>query len=228
MQASRPRFAETFSRYYVGQFVEKRLLGGKFVLLSRLLTAGGFLFENGAVLGRAFRDRFADFAVPFAALPGRSAAIEFVLEQGRLMTDVSVVANTVQELFFMHEMHENAPSLPLSGWAMWHLGSARKKVDEDFALKMGLVYGLRGAGFGAQWPDEVERLYVGSYANVDAELWSEAHAAGLGIPPEPDEYVPIGEREREAVEGFAEFCREFWPEYLAPLDFARWVTRPQT
>lgn len=212
-----PKFATLLAAHYIERYIEKPLIGARFIRLSRLLTVGGFLFENGAVLGRAFRDRFDSFLVPFLTQAGRPEAAEWVIQQGESVGVVAPVANTVNELFMIHEMRISDPSLPPQDWSRWFMGSGKQKLNLDFALQMGGLYGARGAGFGAQFPDRFEELYNNSYGNIDPNEWREAHEAGLAIPVEPDKFVPLHEREQEAVSGFAEFCESLYPEYASGL-----------
>ncbi|MDO8616541.1 MAG: hypothetical protein Q7T33_12535 [Dehalococcoidia bacterium] len=198
--------------------VEKRLLGAKFVRVGPLITVGAFLFETGAILGHAFRDRLDVFAEPFGSEPGKGANVcAFMRKEGRALGDLAKTANTLHALVMMHEMRTADPTRPPSQWMEWFLASSTERAPLDFALAMGVVHGCRGAGFAAEFPNRLEELYKNSYSNQNPHAWREAFKYGVVDTSEPPKFIPFEEREQEAVAQFTEFCKEFHPGFLEPL-----------
>jgi hypothetical protein len=173
------------------------------------------------MLGHALRDRLDTFVVPFSAEEGRPEAVDFLRSQGASVARVLQSATTINELFIMHEMLVAEPGRPSNEWAQWLMAQGDEAVPVDFAAQMTPVFGARGAGFGALFPGDLERLYAGSYGNVDVAAWKQGHAAGLDIPAEPPHFPSFVTKRQETVEGFKDFCAQIFPELLQPLRLAR-------
>jgi hypothetical protein len=215
--ATRPTFASLSAKHFLDPQVEKRLFGGKFVRLGPLLSVGVFLFQNGAVLGHAFRGCFDVFVVPFSAEPNRPEAVEWIRHKGHTVAAAAETASTINELVMINEMWKDDLTRPPSAWSEWFMARRDKRVAAEFAMQVGMLYGIVGAGFGAEFPKHLEELYANSYGKLDPDTWHEAHKYGAVDTPEPPQYVPFQERQQEAVAEFAEFCTQFYPEVLVPL-----------
>lgn len=214
----RSRFSQVLAEHYLRGYVQKRLLGGSYIQLGHLLSVGGFLFEMGGILGRAFRDKLADFAEAYTGEEGRGHdAATFIQEQGQRVVARAPEARTITELFMISEMRTDEPDRSAEEWAIWNLGVAGQKLKIKVVGQLSVLYGIRGAGVGSVYPELFEELYVNSYANMDENDWSRAKSAGLDVPEEPPAYIPLAERERETVEGFLEFCQEFHPQIVDRL-----------
>ena len=212
------RFNTALVAEYLGRMVEKRFLGGKFVRVGPMLTVGVFLFEMGAILGYAFRDRVDAFALPFFAKDDRPDAVEYMRDLGRNARAATLAeAKTLNELVMVWGMRQEDASLPHEHWPQWFMARSNEKLDVEEAFETSLVFGVAGAGFGAEFPDAFEALYANSYTPDDPETWREAHKYGVVDTAEQPELVPLEDRVREAREGFAEFCQEYFPQLIEPL-----------
>lgn len=215
----RPRFANLLAEYHLRPHFKKKLLGGQYVNVGPLLSVGGFLFEEGAILGRAFRSKLEIFAFPYCGQePGDQELAKYIREEGRNVRKLAHEAKTLHELFMMHEMEVVSSSLPRHEWGKWFVDHAAEKVSIESVAEMSQMHSIYGAGFGSEFPELTEALYVKTYRERDEAGWRRAREAGLDIPAEQAELVPLEEREREAVTGFTEFCQDFFPELLDSLD----------
>ncbi len=212
------RFNTALVAEYLGRMVEKKFLGGKFVRVGPMLTVGVFLFEMGAILGYAFRDRLQVFALPFAAKDDGPDAVERMSALGKKAYAASrPEAKTLNELVMVWQMRQEDASLPHEHWPQWFMAQGNEKLDVEVAFQTSVMFGVAGAGFGAEFPDAFEALYAKSYASDDPETWREAHKYGVVDTAEQPELVPLGDRVTEAKEGFAEFCQEYFPQLMEPL-----------
>ena len=212
-----PKFAELVAAESLLPQVEKGLLRGKFIKRGRLLSVGGFLFESGAILGHAFRHRFDVFVTPYYSEPGRPEAIEFAREEGRRVADLAPEASTLVELFMISEMRKDDRTRSADTWSQWLASRAQEKLQVDYAIELGTMYQTLGAGYATQLPERLEDLYRKSYSEIDQGDWHKAFELGVVSSPTPPEYVPLEEREQEAVDSFAEFCGKFYPDLLLSL-----------
>src|ERR1700694_1027136 len=120
MPDARPRFVYALAQQFLSpQIKRKGLLGRKVVPFGPLLSVGGFLFETGAMLGHAFRDRLDAFVVPFSAQEDGPDAADFLRSQGASVARALQSATTINELFMMHEMLVAEPRRPSNEWAQW-------------------------------------------------------------------------------------------------------------
>jgi hypothetical protein len=215
---NRPKFAIGVAQPYLAAQVEKKLLGGKFIRLSRLLTTGGFLFETGAVLGLAFHDCIDKFVVAYSCDdPNQRSGLPFIQEEGNRIAAVADRVSTINELFITYAMLQDDPSQQKSSWSEWLVARGNEKIPLEPAGALSMMFGSRGVGFALRAPDRFQELYVSSYANQDRRSWAEAYKHGAVNTPEPPEFVPLSERQEDAVAEFADFCRQFYPELLTPL-----------
>lgn len=220
------KFTMMLAQHYVGQQVEAKGLISKrkFVRMGPLIMTGAFLFETGAVLGRAMRDRLATFTYPFCSTtPDNAELADFIRRQGQAVASAAPEVNTIHELVFISEMRKADPTLPAEQWSAWLLANGDAEVTVDLAGQMGLMYQSSGAGFGAEFPDRFEELYANSYARQDPADWKRMHEAGLDIPSEQDGFVPLDARTKNDLNMFAEYCAEFYPEYVAQLGLQEYV-----
>lgn len=222
------KFTWMLAKHYLGMQVETKGLISrrKFVRLGPLISVGGFLFETGAVLGRAMHDRLLTFIYPYCSeTPDNAQLVDFMRREGQKMATRGEGASTITELVGISEMRKMDPTLPVEQWSTWWLANADSELTVDFAGQMGLMFALNGAGFGAEFPGRFEELYINSYGRIDREMWQEGAAAGLNIPAEPPEFVPLGTRTENDLAIFADYCAEFYPDYVPKLGLQQYVGR---
>ena len=220
---SRPKFATFIAELYLRPEIKRRwLVGPKFICFDGLLERGYPLFSHGAMLGRAFRDRFDIFAVPYMTQPDSPEAVESLRGQGASVALVEQYTDTAYELFILHEMSLDDPTQEPDTWPQWLMTHAQARLPAQTGVMMGVMFGARGAAFGSQFPARFEELYMNQYntcAKIDPADYERAREAGLDIPPTLDEaLIPtLDEAQQGYVSDFAEFCAKFYPEYLAAL-----------
>jgi len=217
----RPKFAHAMAQEFLTGAVQKRRLTKKFIRLGPLLRTSGFLFESNAILGRSFRDRAESFALPFFAKDDTELgdATDFMRSLGRKIAETAPHASTIWQVVIMRAMADQGVqplSIPLAQ-TQWLLSRSHERQPLDDALTVGVLFAIRGAGFGMEFPKRLEELYSRSYAKGDPELWNSAFKYGVVDGPEQPEPVPIEEREQAHRADFAEFCSQFYPELLGPL-----------
>ena len=222
------KFTLALAQHYMGMQVETKGLISKrkFVRIGPLISTGTFLFETGAVLGRAMRDRLATFAYPFCGTtPENSELAGFIRSQGQAIASAAPEASTIHELIFISEMRKADPSLPAEQWNAWLLANGDAEVAEELVVGMSLMFQSSGAGFGAEFPEKFEEMFANTYKVDDPELWREAAVAGLDVPSEPPDFVSLEERTKTDLGMFAEYCAEFYPDYVGKLGLGQYVGR---
>ena len=223
------KFASMLGNHHLKRQVEKKGLLSKrqFVRFGPLLTVGAFLFETGAVLGRAMRDRLVTFAYPlYGAEPDYEPLADFIREAGRKVALRGSDASAIHELAVISEMLELDSNLRADEWATWMMEKGNQEISLEMASERCVLFCIRGVGFGVEFPKRFEQLYVDSYTHSasDRERWKEASERGLDIPSEPDEFVPLETRTLNDLTMFAEYCAEFYPDYVEKLGLSGYVS----
>lgn len=222
------KFTMMLSGLYIGRQVETKGIFSKrkFVRLGPLITTGAFLFETGAVLGRAMRDRLPTFAYPFcSATPENVELADFMRRQGQAVASAAPEATTIFELIVISEMRKAEPNRSGEQWNEWFFANGDSELTVDFAGQMGALFQSGGAGYGAEFPEKFEQLFASSYKVDDPELWREAAKAGLDVPPEPPDFDTLETRTKNDLAMFAEYCAEFYPDYVKKLGLGDFVTK---
>lgn len=190
---SRPRFAEMLTAEFMGRQVEKRLMGKSFVRVAPMLSVCAFLFEQGAVLGSAYRDRLQTFIVPFCSAVDNDLSSLLANEAQRLASVVSEV-ESAHQLCVVDAMRKENPSASTDQWASWLLSKAEERTTPEEAFRLGVIHAVMGAGFGAHYSEQYRALYDATY-------------------PE----YPFEQRLAEANSDFADLCRAYFPEVMNDL-----------
>jgi hypothetical protein len=214
---NRPRFLGLLTTHFMGMQAEKKLLGREFVRNGPMLTVGSFLFETGAILGGAFKDRLYTFLIPFCAKPSHNMLDEFLPGNAKRIAASRKGVETINELFMVSEMRRQQPGALASAWSTWMLGQSDKRMSPQEARAMAAMCGTWGAGYGAYYTQEFADLYLASYGSIDLESWHRLYKAGVGTEPEPPPFVPLEDRQKEAVTEFSDFVREHYPELVSEL-----------
>jgi hypothetical protein len=189
----RPTFAEALTAHFMGMQVEKKLLGKKFVRGAQMLSVCAFLFEQGAVLGSACRDRFQTFLVPF--WPDIDTEIRTLLEQeAQRLVSLIHEMKSLHQLCVVDVMRGENPEASADLWAEWLLTKVDVRFAPEEAFRRGNIFAAVGAGFGAYYPAEFEALYAASYPSY-----------------------PIEQRRAEVNVDFREFCSAYYPGLLNDL-----------
>lgn len=183
----------------------------------RFLTAGLWLYQTGAVLGRAHRDRLETLAKMFSDYPGREREASDWLRDlaAKRIDNYSREPESFFDFFMTTEYEKAGVSWPPAS------PDAIKRVDnEKIPLEQAgdtlNLLGLEGIGFGARFPELTERMWKQTYEIFDLEAWDRARRYGVDVPEEPTP-LPLEQREREVLAEVAVYATEHFPELVEPL-----------
>lgn len=223
----------------VNKVAKKRLLGGPYIPFSDFCTVLCFMYESGAILGRARRDKLS-ILVKMLEAPGTRKALTkalLMLQGGtieilrneakkRLDTFRSEVGKEPDTFFEFIQLRELERTIGLSlndALKAYSGGDKRimKALDDKVPLKEAephiKIFGLEGIGFGNSFPQLTERMYRNLHENIDMHVWSDARAHGLAIPEKPTQ-MTLEEQEEQILQMVAAYTSEYYPELLDPLD----------
>jgi hypothetical protein len=200
----------------VPRLAEKGLFGRVYIRFGRLLIAGLWLYQTGAVLGRARRDRLETLAKMFSD-PGREREASNWL-QDLAAKRIDKYGREPESFFdfFMTTGYEKAGVSwpPASLDAIKRVDNEKIPLEQtDGTLKM---FVLEGIGFGAKFPELTERMWKQTYETFDLEAWDTARRYGLDVPEEPTP-LPLEQREQEVLAEVAVYATEHFPELVEPL-----------
>ena len=220
------KFGSFMAHLYLGKQIETKgfISRRKIIRIGPLITTAGFLFETGAVLGRAMRDRLEILAYPFSGTePDAHELAEVMRNEGREIAKMGNGATTVQEFTLITMMRQSQPTASLDDMGAWMLAHGNKEVSLEQAMESTLMLEIDGVCFGSEFPDRFEELYINSYGRPDPERWQFWVQAGLNIPDEPPEFVPLDVRTEQDLTLFANYCAEFYPDYVTKLGLQQYI-----
>jgi len=206
-----------------------RLFGEPYIPFGAFLFVCSFLYENGAILGRARSDKLTILAKLFPADPGKEEIFINELQnvaQERLneyKREFEKEPSSFLDIFYLLELKKVGLSL-----ADTNLKTIRKATEEKYSLKQAEPYikmfGLEGIGFGSSFPELTEKMYRKGHENINMDVWSEARAHGLAIPEKPT-IISLEEQEEIVLQMVAAYTSEYYPELLDPLDLRGYVEK---
>ena len=200
------------------QMIGTRLFGGPYLLFSQVLTVSLFLYETGAILGRARRDRLSILAKIVPVLEGRED--DFINFLQRLARERLEKFGKEPDSFFNFIMSTELEKVGLSLTGS-EFKTLKKTFDDKFPLKgsepLIKLIGEEGIGFGSCFPDLTEKIWRHAYESVDMDSWSEARAYGLTLSEKPPK-MSFEEREQTVLDMVAIYAAVYYPELLDPLD----------
>ena len=205
----------------VMKLTKTRLFGGPYIHFGGYLMVCSYLYENGAILGRARSDKLSTLAKMFPADPGKEDSFISELQnvaQERLneyKREFEKEPNSFLDIFYLLELKRVGLDL-----ADTDLKTLRKASGEKYSLKQAEPYikmfGLEGIGFGSRFPELTEKLYRNYHESIDMGVWSK-WAARLGIPEKPT-IISLEEQEKTVLQMVAAYASEYYPELLDSLD----------
>jgi len=210
---------------WVARIVEKRFLGGNKVRVGPLIETCLWLFEWGAVLGRARSGQVEVLAELFSE-PGRAHDLaQGFREMGAgILAEVEEEQSTFFELFMARQaMKFEAPDevgvskaerglsfLMALGAKTVRIETARKVCEDAF---------VEGLAVGVTYPELVEGLWRKSYERTDAdnEKLTLLRKHGLDVPEGHDQRITLEERQHAALLDLAAFAAAYYPELMDRL-----------
>ena len=220
----------------VHQVAKKRLFGGPYLHFADFVTVSGYLYQAGALIGRARLDKLMVLA-RMIAHPGneeevidraRAAALrrrdEYVDVYGEQPTSfpVFLLATEYARVGIANPLRGTGPITE----------SFIKRVAKVAAVKMPLNgiesrikdAMLEGLGFGSSLPELTEQMVTNANQAIDEEKWSEARQYGLDISETPV-MVSLAEQEQDVLSMVATYAQEYFPELVDPLGLSDLVER---
>jgi len=211
----------------VMKMTKRGLFGKPYILFGGFLMTCSFLYEVGAVLGRARIDKLTILAKMFPVDPGKEDSLINGLQdvaRERLKEykkEFKKEPNSFYELFYVLELKRLGLSrgdTDLKTIAKACREKCSLKKVEDY-IKM---FGLEGIGFGSCFPELTEKMYRNYHESIDLDIWSKVRALGLDIPEKPD-IVSLEEAEETALQMVAAYTAEYYPELLDALDLRGYI-----
>ncbi len=229
--SDKPTLAEHLGRVQLGKLVRKKFLGGYQVPLLQFLPVGLWLFNEGAVFGRARRDKLEIMAKMFFGLEATAVLFASLGLSAQLAKNEQWILECLRKvgpdglLHYRNNTHKEPESL----MDLWLTSFAPSEVDfRDIskikmitdkkirlgdALRQSDAWLFAGISFGALFPDLLEKMWRQSYEIVEQKSWADARRAGVDIPEEflP---LPLEEMEQTVLVDVAAYTREYFPELV--------------
>ncbi len=208
----RVSLAEHLNMEAVGSLVEKKMFGGYEVRVGPFLMLSLWVFQKGAILGRALRDRL-DILAKLLAEEGRERNVcSFIREVAVKQVDDY---GKEPDSFYDFWMDTELKKLDFSDLNLMKQLVKKKARLGEMLPKLD-IWLVQGIGFGATFPELTERLWKEAYETYDPHSWAEARSYGLDIPQQPAP-LPLEEMEQIVLSEVAEYANEFFPELVEPL-----------
>lgn len=198
--------------------VERGLFGARYIRFFRFLQVSAFLYESGAMLGRAKGDKLLILERMLGKPQRQGDFITYLQRSAReRFQKFRDVFGAEPDSF--HTFIVSGELQPL-GLNLSKLSDLKKVAEEKMPLEKALphieIYGLLGIGFGSCFPLLTEKMYRNFYESIDLDVWSDARAHGVNVPEKPT-LITCEQREKDVLEMVASYAAEYFPDLLAPL-----------
>ena len=202
------------SQEALGPLVRKKLLGGYEVPLGPCISnVSTWLFQKGAILGRARSDRF-NILVKLFAVTGKEDDLCDKLRElaKKRLEDFNKEfysfpffwLETEFKTFNFSDLNE----LKTLSMKKIRLGEILPELDSWL---------IDGIGFGATYPDLVKEMWEKTYETLqDQEEWAKAREYGLDIPEEQT-LLPLDDMEQHVLLEVGRYVYEYCPQLMEPL-----------
>lgn len=226
-----PTLAEVLMMPVIQPLIKKPLLGKQRLPLAAFLSVGGFLFETGAMLGWAYRDRQLAF-VRVIALPETPDQLVRLM---RLKAKERVAEwESPDDSFFrfVYETEAARRGHPINMSPTEDVSSMdTKRFLEDMrrftnwlhkqSLDLNTAWSelhfifYEGIGYGFEFPEETQRRWKAVYEKPktpdDLISWRDAYKYGVVTTPEPPPIQTWNERVSELKDALRGYITEFKP-----------------
>lgn len=204
--------------YEMGHLIQKGLFRGHYVWFLPFLVVGGWLYETGAILGRARRDRL-EILAGMLCEPGREEGFcEWLYDLARKR--IAEYGGEPDSFFrFFTEIELGKAGLSLSDPRQLKR-AADMKLPLEQAGTMSQLHFLEGIGFGSAFPDLTERMWRQTYEPIKQDVWdacAEAQRYGWRIPVPEGPPPTLEQREQQVLLEVTYFAMEHFPELVEPL-----------
>ncbi len=201
----------TFALPLVRQTMGKVLFGKPKIAYTHVLQIEGFLYESGALVGRALVEKATVLEQVLGNPEFEGALIAFMIKKATERRDKFPDETSFAMLIIKSEMAKFGLS-PLDGMSDTRVSAAlqRKLPVTDMEPQIETLC-AEGIGFGLAFPAQTESMYRATYEQIDKAKWAQYRSYGLVIPEHPTEYS-LEQREREALAVVAAYVHEFHSE----------------
>ena len=243
--ATRPTLAAHVAQFAIAPIVQKKLFGGYVVPVGPfLMRVGNWLFEWGAVLGRARHDRLDVLAKVVAEEGAAWVATAMpdardLVESGQWGKDHWTFEYLLKLASDGMRFYGKEPDSLLDFWLrafnppeadFRDLDKARQLLKRKMRLKEALARAdlllLAGISFGATYPELTERLWKRAYETPEdaesQEIRALGRQAGLDVLEE-QELRPLDEMEVTVLMELTNYLEHCFPELIEPLDLSEMV-----
>ena len=204
---------ELFAMDSLAGAVEKKWSGGYEIRGSTVVITSMWIFQKGAILGRAKANKIKALAKLISDENMQDKMYTFFKEiGGKMLKDYGGNPSSFHD-FLMKTMFSDIDFNDPKIWKKLHerkyrLGEMLQRFDNDTAM---------GIGFGAFQPELVKKMWVQSYeTDQDPQIWADARRHGLDIP-EKQSHLPLAKMEKEVLQDFSEFVHEQHPDLIPEL-----------
>ncbi|MGB3086809.1 MAG: hypothetical protein WBC53_03640 [Phycisphaerae bacterium] len=204
----------TLGEHFLGDcthMVSKRLFGGYQMRLGSMFFAGLWVFQKGALLGRARRSSFQTLG-SLVAKPGSNVAQAMKQSAEERMSRLS--SREVADFWEFWCLTE-CPNVAFEDLKVLKF-LLRRKVRLYKVISKAAIWAAEGIGFGATFPDFIESLWCRTYDAPDPEKWTLARQAGLDLP-EHQTPLPLEEVEAQVLAEVRVFAQQNRPDLVGPL-----------
>ena len=218
--------------------IRKRLLGGPYLRFADFVSLSAYEFQAGALIALAKLDKLMILS-QMVTVPGREREmLDWAKDLAKRRFDqyLDVYGQDPWSLLFLFTATEYCKAgvlIPFAGVGGRITRTHTKQVSEVAAVKIPLEDGLRkteeamleGLGFGATFPELMEKWYREETEPIDEELWSQA--AKRGLLPETPTNTTLEEQEEVVLSIVAAYAQAYHPELVDALDLTDLVAKIQ-
>ena len=196
--------------------LEKPLFGRQFVRYSKMLTLSGYMYESGAILGRALHTNIDSLETVLGA-PENPGELIRVLQQGAKDTLEQYQEKPTSFGLLVAETYLREYGLSLTSPDVKRMKQLLETKVEPRVADGNVQDSMAGGiGFGSLYPELTEEIYKATYQQHDAAAWSQARMHGLEVP-ERNDAISLEEQEHNLLTFTAEYVSEFFPSQVLPL-----------
>ena len=211
-----PTLAEAFMVSLIQPLIKMPLFGKRRLPLAAFLTVGGFLFETGAVLGWAYRDRQLAFerVIGSPETPGQLVRLMRFKAKERMAEGKSQDDSLAKFVYETQVARLGHPMewTSIEGMERFTDWLQKQSLDLDTAWSELHFLFYEGIGYGFEFPEETERRWKASYEKKhDPIEWRDAYQYGIVHTPEPPPVQTWDERVSELKAAFREYVIQFMP-----------------
>lgn len=212
-----------FGRDLVEGYAKSRLLRAPYMLFRDFLWITVFIYETGAILGRAMRDRLVILAKILPIPTGQEEEHIRLCQQSarRRVDELGGEPLSFHQLICTTELGKLGLAFDSPSKSTFEelrkLLNTKWSLDYKGCLFLD-VFGHEGIGCGSVFPELTEKMYRQAYEDtIRGKLLDRAYE---GIPiPALSTFETLETREQEVLSAAATFTQEHFPGLVEPLRF---------